>query len=106
MTYTIKLTDSGPDAATNVKVTDLLPAGLTFVGATPSQGSYDPSTGLWTVGTVTPGAPQTLQTQARAACPSAQTNIASISHADQFDPNAGNNAASATEVPAVADLTL
>ena len=31
----------GPDAATNVQVTDLLPAGLTFVSATPSQGTYD-----------------------------------------------------------------
>ena len=35
------LTNNGPDAATGVQVTDLLPAGLTFVTATPSQGTYD-----------------------------------------------------------------
>ena len=31
ITFTVTLTNSGPDAATNVQVTDLLPAGLTFV---------------------------------------------------------------------------
>ena len=30
-------------------------AGLTFVSATPSQGTYDNVTGIWDVGTVTPG---------------------------------------------------
>src|SRR5262245_27953876 len=38
ITYTITLSDLGPDPATNVTVTDLLPTGLTFVSATPSQG--------------------------------------------------------------------
>ena len=55
ITYTVTLIDDGPDAATGVTVTDLLPAGLTFVSATPSQGTYDPATGLWTVGTVNAG---------------------------------------------------
>ena len=42
ISYTVTLTDKGPDAATNAQVTDLLPAGVTFVSATPSQGTYDP----------------------------------------------------------------
>ena len=53
--FTLTLSNAGPDAATGVTVTDLLPAGLTFVSATPSQGTYAAATGLWTVGTVTTG---------------------------------------------------
>ena len=55
ITFTVTLTNAGPDAATDVQVTDLLPAGLTFVSADPSQGTYDRATGVWTVGTVTAG---------------------------------------------------
>ena len=41
ITFTVTLSNQGPDAATGVEVTDLLPAGLTFVSATPSQGTYN-----------------------------------------------------------------
>ena len=45
ITFTVTLTNQGPDAATGVQVTDLLPAGLSFVSANPSQGSYNSGTG-------------------------------------------------------------
>ena len=54
---------------------------------------------MWTVGTVSPGVPQTLTITATVVSPAAQTNTATISDADQFDPNTGNNTASATETP-------
>ena len=41
ITFTVTLSNSGPDAATGVAVTDLLPAGVSFVSADPSQGTYD-----------------------------------------------------------------
>ena len=44
--------NAGPDTATGVIVTDLLPAGLAFVSAGTSQGSYTPATGIWSVGTL------------------------------------------------------
>src|SRR5262249_21969412 len=91
LTYTITLTNLGPDSATNVTVQDLLPAGLSFVSATPSQGTYNNTNGLWTVGTVTATTPQTLIIHATVVSASAQTNTATISHSDQFDPNTGNN---------------
>jgi uncharacterized repeat protein (TIGR01451 family) len=104
--FTVTLSNKGPDAATNVQVSDLLPAGLSFVSATPSQGVYDSGSGLWTVGTVTLNTPQTLQLIATVVSLSARTNTATISHADQFDRRTRNNIASATETPQQADLAI
>ena len=88
-------------------MTDLLPAGLTFVSATPSQGTYDPATGVWTVGTVDVGTPQTLLIQATVVSPDPQTNTATISHADQFDPVTGQQHRQRRhETPQQADLAL
>src|SRR5262249_49457912 len=99
-------TNAGPDAANGVTLTDSLPAGLTFVAATPSQGLYDSVTGIWTVGTVSPGTPQTLQLQAKVISSVAQTNTATVSHSDQFDSVTTNNTGSASESPQQADLSL
>jgi uncharacterized repeat protein (TIGR01451 family) len=106
ITFTETLSNLGPDAATGVQLTDLLPAGLSFVAANPSQGTYNSNTGLWTVGTVNSGAPQTLSITATVVSPATQTNTGTISHADQFDPNTANNTASATETPQQADLSV
>ncbi len=78
---------------------------MTFVSATASQGTYDSTTGVWTVGTVSPGVAQTLAITGTVVSPAAQTNTATISHADQFDPNTANNTASVTETPR-ADLAV
>ena len=58
-TFTLTVSNNGPDAAT-VTVSDLLPAGLEFVSASPGQGSYDEGTGTWTVGALPDGASTTL----------------------------------------------
>jgi hypothetical protein len=59
---------------------------------------------VWTVGTVSPGGPQTLSIIATVDSPAAQTNTGTISDADQFDPNLVNNTASATETPPLIDV--
>jgi uncharacterized repeat protein (TIGR01451 family) len=104
ITYIVVLTNKGPDTATGVAVTDMLPAGLAFVAAMPTAGTYDSATGVWTVGTVTTTSPQFLAIQARVVSGTPQTNTATISAVDQFDPDPSNNTASAPETPAVADL--
>ena len=52
LTYTVTVTNNGTSSATGVVLTDTLAAGLTFGSATPSQGSYNSSTGVWNIGTV------------------------------------------------------
>ncbi len=64
--FLITVTNNGPDDATNISLTDVLPAGLTASGAiaTVSQGSFDQPTGVWTVGTIANGANATLTLEA------------------------------------------
>jgi uncharacterized repeat protein (TIGR01451 family) len=97
ITYTVIVTNDGPDAATGVTINEPVPAGLDVVSATATAGSYDSITGVWTVGTLAGGASAALTINARVVSPAAQTNTATITHADQFDPDTGNNTASATE---------
>ena len=61
VTFTVTARNEGPTGVTGLEVTDNLPSGLTFVSATPSQGSYASGTGIWTVGSVASGASATLQ---------------------------------------------
>jgi uncharacterized repeat protein (TIGR01451 family) len=91
--FTLTLSNAGPDAATGVTVTDLLPTGLTFESATPSQGSYASATGLWTVGAVTTSTPASLVIRARVTTTVMLFNYAQVSASDQADPDStpGNN---------------
>src|SRR5205085_378849 len=76
-----------------------LPPGLVFAAASPSQGFYDPATGLWAVGTVPAGAAPGLVVTALVAGPAPQANVAAVAHADQFDPDPGNNTGVAVVAP-------
>jgi hypothetical protein len=90
VTYTFTVHNNGPSSATNVTVTDPFP-GVTVVGPnTPSQGTFDPGTGVWSVGTLAPGASATLTVRARVDVLGPITSTARVS-ADQFDPNLSNN---------------
>src|SRR5262249_20015359 len=104
--YTIKVTNAGPDAATNVTIQDVLPTEVSYQSSTASQGSYNPGTRTWTVGTVAAGATETLIITAQVISANPTENTASISHSDQFDPNPGNDSDTASVDPQVADLAL
>jgi uncharacterized repeat protein (TIGR01451 family) len=94
--FTVTVSNAGPDTAGNVSLTDLLPSGLTFVSSTPSQGTYNNNTGIWTVGSINSGANATLAITATVVGVGAKTNTAQVSASDQFDPDStpGNSQAS------------
>ncbi len=60
VTFTVGVTNLGTTSAGGVSVADALPAGLVFVSATATAGSYDSGSGLWSVGSLLNGASETL----------------------------------------------
>jgi uncharacterized repeat protein (TIGR01451 family) len=109
ITYTITLTNNGPDTATNIVISDLLPAGVTYSSDTASQGTYDDSSGLWTVGTRANGASATLDISATVDAGTAAqtiTNTASVTSVDQGDQTPANNSDSAALTVQSADLAV
>ncbi|HMM68383.1 MAG TPA: hypothetical protein PKC03_15720, partial [Dokdonella sp.] len=105
--FTVTATNNGPSDATGVLVTDGLPAGLAFVSASASQGSYASGSGLWSVGALANGASASLQITASVQATGSISNTATRTGGDQLDLNASNNSASASiNAQASADLQL
>jgi uncharacterized repeat protein (TIGR01451 family) len=48
--FTLIVQNHGPDTAISVYVDDKLPKGLKYLSSSANYGSYDPSTGIWTIG--------------------------------------------------------
>ncbi|MBK8492583.1 MAG: DUF11 domain-containing protein [Saprospirales bacterium] len=111
--FTITVNNAGPDAATNVTVKDLLPAGLTYVSDN-SGGNYNDGTGIWTIGTIAASGAASIEITASVTSAGAKTNYAQVNTADQYDPNSTPGDDSTTDddddsvlvTPQVADLSL
>ncbi len=97
VTFTITVTNpsSSGITATGVGLSDLLPTGLTYQSNTTSQGSYIPVTGVWSVGSLSPGTTVTLTVTATVNALGTITNTAQLSALDQTDPDPSNNSESA-----------
>ena len=88
--FQIEVSNDGTVDATNVSLIDLLPAGLTLTGNNPSQGIYNTTTGLWTIGTLTNGSSVTLTLEATVDVGQGGntiTNTTTAAAGDQPDPN-------------------
>src|SRR5262249_38289044 len=94
--FTVSASNAGPQNATGVAITDLLPAALTFVSATPSQGSYDATTGVWSVGAIAQGASAKLAITATVVGVGSITDSASRTAENEADLNPANDQKSLT----------
>lgn len=65
ITYTLTLSNVDTANYTGVQVLDILPSGVSFVSASPGVGTYDSSTGIWNVASVTSGSSVSMTITAR-----------------------------------------
>jgi uncharacterized repeat protein (TIGR01451 family) len=107
-TYSILVTNLGPNAADNIFLTDVLPPGLTLVTNSISQGSLSFASGAVAaqLGSLDVGAVATLDLVVASTEIGQMTNSVSVD-ADETDLNRANNtAAVVTDVRYDAELTL
>lgn len=98
VTYNVSVTNRGSASASNVQMIDTLPAGMTFVSATPTGSGSCSGTATITCNwaSFTASETETVAIVATANAPSGnQIDTATVS-ATTFDPNATNNTATAT----------
>ena len=114
VTFTLTLSNAGPDTATDVMISDPIPSGLRFVSASPSIGTYDSNTGIWSVPSVPVGSITSLQLITAVTSATTITNVTEISSALQFDPDStpGNDLpgeddrAEVTITPQLVDISV
>ncbi len=122
LTYTLVVSNAGPDAATNVMVTDVLQSlvatgSLQSVTLSPAGGSCSPTapadgasiTLTCNLGTLDVGDTVTIKVVVRPsiATTGSRDNTATVRSPDVGDPDPSNNTSSAsTQVTAIADMTV
>jgi len=93
VTYSLSVTNLGPATATNVVVSNALPAGLRFVSAVPAC-STNGTTYSWNLGTLVSGATTNTSLVAATTAAGTITNTVGVG-SGVLDPLKGNNQASA-----------
>jgi uncharacterized repeat protein (TIGR01451 family) len=79
VTFTVEVSNAGPDPAYNVVVTDLLSSFYTYSSSTTTSGStYDPVTGRWTLASLGANTTETLTIVALPNGPGHHTNTATV----------------------------
>ncbi len=98
ITYTIVVTNLGPDTAVNTSVTDDMPASIyiSWIMTLP-WGDFDPDTGIWTIGDLEKDQTATLTITARTTQTGKFTNTVVVI-SDTYDPNPDNSDSSTVTV--------
>ncbi|MBO7518173.1 MAG: DUF11 domain-containing protein, partial [Methanobrevibacter sp.] len=103
--FTIKVKNNGPNNATGVNVSAIIPEGLVYLSSVSSIGTYNPDDGIWDIGNLDVGENQTLvinvQTN-KTGLIDYPVNVSSI----EEDSNLTNNLDNKTIRVLMADLAI
>ena len=92
ITYTIRVSNAGPNNATNVEVKDILPAGLTLVSVTGADVNLATgSTATATFANITAGSSDEFYISATVTGSGSIVNRAEVTKSDQLDPDSTPN---------------
>ena len=107
-TFTVTTKNNGPFDATGVAVRDVIPPDLIYDPvASTGDGTYDPATGLWTIGALANGAIASRTFVVTGTQVGTYTNLAATTGTSTpRDPNPTNNSASADLAVRNADTDL
>ncbi|SHG45063.1 conserved repeat domain-containing protein, partial [Flavobacterium segetis] len=95
--FTITAKNNGSSNSTGVSVTDKLPSGYSYVSSSTALGTYVPSTGIWSIGSLNKNENVILKITAKVNESGVYKNDATITSSS--DSNSTNNLASATTTP-------
>lgn len=107
LSYQLAYRNDGPAAASAVQLVDTLPAGTTFVSATPAPSSVSGQTLTWNLGTLAVGQAGTItvNTTVSATAPASLTNTAQIS-TSTIETNTSDNSSSVTTAVQWSDVSI
>ncbi len=101
VSYTVNVTNNGPNSGTNVIVTSALPFGFTPVESIISSGTYNQNSGFWTIPLIRNGETVSLEMQGTVNLGENLNSItayASVRSYNQVDTDFSNNSGTVTVV--------
>lgn len=110
LTYTVVVTNDGPSLALDVTVTDVLPAEVSYIGASPAPASMSGNVLTWTLGALLPGQTTwltvTVQVSAALASDAQITNTAGVTTSTAGDDPLDNADSVTTPITTTAEIAL
>jgi len=87
VTFSLVVSNNGAGISRQIKVSDLLPPGMSLVSVSSEQGTYDSITGIWDVGNMRDAISRTLNIVAKVDAIAPNTNTAAVTAARETDPD-------------------
>jgi uncharacterized repeat protein (TIGR01451 family) len=104
--FTVLVRNMGPEDASGVQISNLMPDGLSFFSAVPYPGGYTEQTGIWNIATIAAGSYAVMDIVAEVTHDGLISLTSVIGTLSEFDPNHSNDADTAVTIGLAADLLV